>query len=87
MQEEQNTCPQCGERLNKGEISRINSGIDIACHTCGTEITGKERSELSSQSTDDKKDLDDLGEKIKKGIKTFVQRAKEWAEENFVEEK
>jgi len=83
MQEQNIFCPECGEQLNKGEISRIKNGIDIACHTCGIEIMGDK---LSPETYNEpKKETDDfsdnIGEKIKSGILTFVKKTKEWAQE------
>ena len=74
-------CPECGTILNQGEINRINSGIDIACQVCGTEINGKEQPEPEEEITSNETTNDDLGVKIKKGIQTFVKKVKEFAEE------
>jgi DNA-directed RNA polymerase subunit RPC12/RpoP len=75
-------CPECGTKLKQGEINRLNSGIDIACEICGTEILGKEVPDLPAKSEETRDtDSDDIGEKIKTGIKTFVKKIKEFAEE------
>ena len=82
MSEEQNLsfCPECGEKLKQGEMNRINSGIDIACHVCGTEISGNEISVSPQKVPKSKNESNDLGDKIKKGIQSFVKGIKNFAE-------
>lgn len=81
VMEDQNLfCPECGTKLQQGEINRINSGLDIACKVCGTEILGKDVPVSQQISTISKNDPEDLGEKIKKGIQSFVKGIKSFAE-------
>jgi DNA-directed RNA polymerase subunit RPC12/RpoP len=75
-------CPECGTKLKQGEINRLDSGIDIACSICGTEIIGKEVSNIPKKTEESTETpTNDIGEKIKKGIQTFVKKVKEFAEE------
>ncbi|TFG20746.1 MAG: hypothetical protein EU530_02305 [Promethearchaeota archaeon] len=73
-------CSECGTKLKQGEINRINSGLDIACQVCGTEIEGKEGSFSTQKPIETKNEPEDLGEKIKKGIQSFVKGIKSFAE-------
>ncbi len=73
-------CPECGTKLKLGEINRINSGLDIACQVCGTEIKGKEGFFSPQKPIETKNDTEDLGVKIKKGIQSFVKGIKSFAE-------
>jgi len=73
-------CPECGTKLKQGEINRINSGLDIACKVCGTEIIGKERPVSTPKPATSKNEPEELGVKIKKGIQSFVKGIKSFAE-------
>jgi hypothetical protein len=80
MHENDFFCPECGTKLKQGEINRIKSGIDIACHVCGIEIIAPEPSDIIKKTTTTEYEPNDLGDKIKRGIQSFVQGIKSFAE-------
>lgn len=73
-------CPECGTKLKQGEINRLNSGLDIACKVCGTEIKGEKVPVSIPISAETQNEPEDLGNKIKKGIQSFVKGIKNFAE-------